>query len=152
LSDAERTIAVSDVDAERFRDEFGVARVRVVENGVDTQHFQPSAAPPDPLRRHIAKLPGVELFGNVPDVRPFLATCGMLVVPLRIGGGSRLKILEALASGTPVVSTLVGAEGRNLAPGLHFEQVDDVSQMSDAIVQAIRHPARARRQAESGRR
>jgi len=50
LCDAERTIAVSDVDAERFRDEFGVARVRVVENGVDTQYFQPSPAPRDSAR------------------------------------------------------------------------------------------------------
>ena len=51
------------------------------------------------------RLSGVELHANVPDVRPYLADCGLLVVPLRIGGGSRLKILEALASGTPVVST-----------------------------------------------
>ena len=55
--------------------------------------------------------PGVRVFADVPDVRPFLATCGMLVVPLRIGGGSRLKILEALATETPVVSTRVGRGG-----------------------------------------
>ena len=66
--------------------------------------------------------PGVELHANVPDVRPFLAACGVLVVPLRIGGGSRLKILEALASGLPVVSTRVGAEGLHLEPGRHLDR------------------------------
>ena len=73
--------------------------------------------PPEWLRAKVANTPGVRVFADVPDVRPFLATCGMLVVPLRIGGGSRLKILEALAAGTPVVSTRVGAEGLELAPG-----------------------------------
>ena len=73
--------------------------------------------PPDWLKARAAALPGVNVFADVPDVRPFLAHCGMLVVPLRIGGGSRLKILEALASGTPVISTRVGAEGLKLTPG-----------------------------------
>ena len=59
---------------------------------------------------------GVELHADVADVRPFLARSGVLVVPLRIGGGSRLKILEALATGLPVVSTRVGAEGLDLEP------------------------------------
>ena len=69
------------------------------------------------LRKTRPTTPGVELHANVPDVRPFLAECGVLVVPLRIGGGSRLKILEALASGMPVVSTRIGAEGLSLEPG-----------------------------------
>ena len=59
--------------------------------------------PPDSLRTEAANRPGVELHADVPDVRPFLRSAGMLVVPLRIGGGSRLKILEALATGTPVI-------------------------------------------------
>ena len=50
--------------------------------------------PPDWLKARVASTPGVRVFADVPDVRPFLATAGMLVVPLRIGGGSRLKILE----------------------------------------------------------
>ena len=72
--------------------------------------------PPEWLRAKVANTPGVRVFADVPDVRPFLATAGMLVVPLRIGGGSRLKILEALATETPVVSTRVGAEGLQLTP------------------------------------
>ncbi len=60
--------------------------------------------------------PGAELHADVPDVRPFLARAGFLIVPLRIGGGSRLKILEALAAGTPVVST----QSRCGRTGTHF--------------------------------
>ena len=50
----------------------------------------------------------MELHADVADVRPYLGRSGVMAVPLRIGGGSRLKILEALATGLPVVSTRVG--------------------------------------------
>jgi glycosyltransferase involved in cell wall biosynthesis len=107
--------------------------------------------PPESLRQRVSSLPGVELHGSVPDVRPFLRQCGVMAVPLRIGGGSRLKILEALASGLPVVSTRVGAEGLWLKPGHHLEVVDAVDGMAEALVRSIRNPLRAREQAEWGR-
>jgi glycosyltransferase involved in cell wall biosynthesis len=108
--------------------------------------------PPEWLRARVADTPGVELYADVPDVRPFLAACGMLAVPLRIGGGSRLKILEALATETPVVSTRVGAEGLNLTPGRDLVQTDGPEGMADAIVSGIRHPYELEETAESGRR
>ena len=61
-------------------------------------------------------------------------------MPLRIGGGSRLKILEALATECPVVSTPVGAEGLELIPGRHFVEVDRLEGMAAALVEGIRHP------------
>src|SRR5262249_39242389 len=67
--------------------------------------------PPAALVERVRGLEHVELHANVADVRPYLAASGVMAVPLRIGGGSRLKILEALACGLPVVSTRVGAEG-----------------------------------------
>jgi glycosyltransferase involved in cell wall biosynthesis len=76
----------------------------------------------------------------------------MLVVPLRVGGGSRLKILEALASATPVVSTRVGAEGLHLEPDKHLTVVEGIDEMQGAVVDAIRDPDRLRLQAEAGRR
>ena len=57
------------------------------------------------------------LTGNLPDVRPAIAGSAVCVVPLRIGGGTRLKILQAMALGTPVVSTSKGAEGLDVTPG-----------------------------------
>jgi glycosyltransferase involved in cell wall biosynthesis len=72
-------------------------------------------------------------------------------VPLRIGGGSRLKILEALAAGVPVVSTRVGAEGLCLEPGRHLTVVERVEEMAAALVQVTRAPEAAHAQAECGR-
>jgi polysaccharide biosynthesis protein PslH len=88
----------------------------------------------------------------VPDVRPFLARAGFLIVPLRIGGGSRLKILEALAAGTPVVSTRVGAEGLELASGRDLIVADTQEQLANAALAAIQRPEELTDTAESGRK
>jgi glycosyltransferase involved in cell wall biosynthesis len=108
-------------------------------------------SPPDWLRRRVRDVPGVELHADVPDVRPYLAQSAVLAVPLRIGGGSRLKILEALAAGLPVVSTRVGAEGLALRPGEDYTLADTVEQMSEALADCLLRPDGARRQAERGR-
>jgi glycosyltransferase involved in cell wall biosynthesis len=107
--------------------------------------------PPDWLRRQAAATPGVDLHANVSDVRPYLTASTVMAVPLRIGGGSRLKILEALAAGVPVVSTRVGAEGLCLEPGRHLTVVEGVPDMAAALVRCLRAPEAARAQAERGR-
>jgi polysaccharide biosynthesis protein PslH len=108
--------------------------------------------PPDSLRQRAATTPGLELHADVPDVRPFLAQAALMVVPLRIGGGSRLKILEALAAGTPVVSTRVGAEGLCVEHGTHLTVVDRIDQMAGSIVDVLRDPTAARAMAQCGRK
>jgi polysaccharide biosynthesis protein PslH len=65
----------------------------------------------------LAGHPGIEVTGTVADVRPYYNEAVAAVVPLRTGGGTRLKILEAMASGVPVVSTALGAEGLEVSPG-----------------------------------
>jgi glycosyltransferase involved in cell wall biosynthesis len=107
--------------------------------------------PPGWLLERTAKEPGVELHADVPDVRPFLGGGGVLAVPLRVGGGSRLKILEALATGLPVVSTRVGAEGLLLRPGEHYVAAEP-DEMAAALIDAVRHPERLVGQAEAGQR
>jgi glycosyltransferase involved in cell wall biosynthesis len=107
--------------------------------------------PPTWLREAVSRHRGVELHGSVPDVRPFIAQAGVMAVPLRIGGGSRLKILEALASALPVVSTRIGAEGLDLDPVRHATIVADESKMAEALIHAIRQPAASQAQAIAGR-
>jgi glycosyltransferase involved in cell wall biosynthesis len=108
--------------------------------------------PPECLRRRVAEAPGVELHGDVPDVRPFLSRAAVMVVPLRIGGGSRLKILEALAAGTPVISTKVGAEGLDARKGEHLVVVERCEDMARAILDHGRDDAAITRMSRAGRR
>ncbi|MBV8808432.1 MAG: glycosyltransferase, partial [Acidobacteriaceae bacterium] len=68
--------------------------------------------------------PLVTVTGTVPDVRPYLWGSAISIVPLRVGGGTRLKIFEAMAAGTPVVSTTVGAEGLPVRHGDNIRLAD----------------------------
>jgi len=63
------------------------------------------------LANLIKNIPGIKLLGWVPDIRPFLSMCKIAVVPIRIGGGTRMKIFEAMAMKKAVISTAIGAEG-----------------------------------------
>ncbi len=107
--------------------------------------------PSERLRSEAARA-GVEVTGTVDDVRPHLARAAVVVVPLRVGGGTRLKILEALAMAKPVVSTTIGAEGLPLTPGTHFLQADAPSDFAAAVVGLLRDAPRRRELGEAGRR
>ncbi len=83
--------------------------------------------------RELASLPGVEVTGTVDDVRPYYHEAVAAVVPLRVGSGSRLKILEAMAAGIPVISTSLGAEGLDVS---HRENIligDGTRELKEAI-------------------
>lgn len=80
---------------------------------------------------------GVVLTGYLDDVRPTVAQSWVCVVPLRLGGGTRLKILEAMALGTPVVSTSKGAEGLDVTPGEDILIADTAAEFADAVLQLL---------------
>lgn len=91
-----------------------------------------------------AREPGVIVVGRVEDVRPYMERASLYVVPLRIGGGTRLKIFEAMAMGLPVVSTRVGAEGLPVTDGQDIVLADAPAQFADGVVQLLTDQARAR--------
>ena len=194
----DRVIAVSEPDAKLVREWFGVDRVGVVDNGVDTAHFEgvrpapasrtilylgaldwrpnldaviqlldevfpavrraiPEArlqivgrSPSESLRQRARECPGVELHADVPDVRPYMETSAVMAVPLRIGGGSRLKILEALAARLPVVSTPVGAEGLELRDGEELRLADRSEEMARTLIDVLSHPDKTMKMVERG--
>ncbi|QGJ69198.1 Glycosyltransferase involved in cell wall biosynthesis [Planctomycetales bacterium 10988] len=94
---------------------------------------------------------GIEVTGTVPDVRPYLQDASMVVVPLNIGGGTRLKIFEAMAMGKAVVSTTLGAEGLPIQHGKHFLQADGSEDFSDAVISVLQQPERSETLGESAR-
>ncbi len=86
---------------------------------------------------------GVSVTGSVEDVRPYLRQGNVFVAPLRMGSGTRLKILEAMSSGLPVVSTTIGIEGIAATPGREALVADDPKNFASCILKLLADPARA---------
>jgi glycosyltransferase involved in cell wall biosynthesis len=97
--------------------------------------------PSEYLRRRLSHLSGIEFAGMVPDVRAELEKAAVCVVPLRIGSGTRLKILEAAAMRKPVVSTRIGAEGLNFGDGFEIVLSDDPQEFAQAVAGLLASPA-----------
>jgi len=103
----------------------------------------------------LASLPddaAVVLTGWVEDVRPYIAAASVYVVPLRIGGGTRLKILEAMAMGKAMVSTTLGCEGFEVVDGQELLIADEPSEFAAAVLQLLRQPATRERLGRAARR
>lgn len=94
---------------------------------------------------------GVTGHGRVPDVRPYLAKSAVLVVPLRVGGGMRLKILDFLASGKAVVTTTIGAEGNLAVNGRDLLIADSPKDFASAVLSLLNDPKRRSELGENGR-
>jgi sugar transferase (PEP-CTERM/EpsH1 system associated) len=96
--------------------------------------------------------PDVDVTGYVADVRPWLARAGVVVVPVRSGSGTRLKVLEAMAAGKAIVSTALGVEGIAVEPGLHALVTDTAAGFGAAVSEVLADPARGRALGDSARR
>jgi glycosyltransferase involved in cell wall biosynthesis len=190
-------IAVSEADARRMREMFGIDHVTEIPTGVDVDYF----AKPEKveavadlvftgsmdwlpnvdgvtwfaneiLPRVRSRLPEctvavvgrnagreilelaerdsrIRVTGTVPDIRPYLWGAKAAIVPLRIGGGTRLKIYEAMAASTPQVSTTIGAEGLEYRDGRDIHIADRPEEFAEQCVALIESAEKRRKTAES---
>ena len=189
LSAADLVFCCSEADARLLHEVAprGKARIEVVPNGVDTEHFQPgSRASTDPtllfsgsagygpnddavawlakdilplIRRAVSGCrlclagskaaihwgrfadgdPMIEVASDAPDMRPWFAKASVCLVPLRSGGGTRLKVLEAMSMGRAVVSTSIGAEGIEALPDLHLLIADTPESFARAVIELLQN-------------
>ena len=108
--------------------------------------------PTSRVRALHAPASGVTVTGSVPDVRPYLESAELFIVPLRVGGGTRLKIYEGMAMGLPTVSTTIGAEGLPLTDGEHIVLADDAQAFARACIAMLANTERAAAVGQSGAR
>jgi glycosyltransferase involved in cell wall biosynthesis len=106
---------------------------------------------PSPAVKALADDKTISVTGEVDTVEPCYERADIVVVPIRFGGGTRIKILEALALGRPVVSTSIGAEGLDLVDGRDILIADDVESFAAACLRLIADPELRRKMIASGR-
>jgi glycosyltransferase involved in cell wall biosynthesis len=116
-------------------------------------HFYVVGQKPHPRLDSLRCNPAVTITGFVPRSPPYIAAATVYVVPLRMGGGTRLKILESMALGRAVVSTSLGFQGfPSMKPGKHLRVEDEDVGFAHAVVDLLRDPVQRRTLGESARR
>jgi glycosyltransferase involved in cell wall biosynthesis len=113
----------------------------IVEKSPETR-FWVVGKDPHPRLVPLAEDPAIVMTGWVDDVRPYIAAAGIYVVPLRMGGGTRLKVLEAMAMGKAIVSTTVGAEGFDVASERELVLADTPEAFAAAVLDLLDEGAR----------
>ena len=103
---------------------------------------------PAPAIQALARKTGIAVTGTVPDVRPWLHGGKISIVPLRIGGGTRLKIYESMAAQVPVVSTAIGAEGLDWSDGQNILIADSPTNFANRCLQLLEDPTQAQKLAQ----
>lgn len=129
---------------------FATQVLPLVQQTVPDARFVIVGADPPPAVQTLQS-PHIEVTGRVEDVRPYLATAALAVVPLFSGGGTRLKILEAFATGVPVISTTIGAEGIEAVDRDHLLLAHDPQRFADGVNSLLGDSDLAERRASSGR-
>lgn len=122
-----------------------------IQSEVSDVQFSIVGGNPSARVQKLAERNSVIVTGRVPEIKPYFAEATVFVVPLRIGSGTRLKILEALAMGKAIVSTSVGAEGLDLKDGEEIFIADEPKPFAEAVTRLLTDPALRRRIGENGR-
>jgi len=157
-------IVVSRQDEETLLHMAPGLRTMIVPNGVDVEYFtldpeQEASVrffavgqdPPKELKDFAARDPRVVITGYVTDIRPLVRKSSVYVVPLRVGGGTRLKVLDAMAMGKAMVSTSIGCEGIDLRPGEHLVLADTPEEFAKETVALLADKARRLRLGRAAR-
>ncbi len=108
-------------------------------------------AEPSKEIRQLGERPGITVTGTVPDVRSYVRSAAVSVAPLEIARGTQNKILEAMAMGVPVVSSVVAAGGVDAVPGEHFLTAGDADTLAEQVIGLLQNPARRAELGASGR-
>ena len=124
----------------------------IIQREIPSIQFVIAGKNPTPEIREYSTDPQIEVTGYVKDIRECFSKASIVVVPLRIGGGTRLKILEAMAMGVPVISTSVGAEGLNLVHKQDILIADTPNQFAREVIQLCRDEVTQQRLAKNGRK
>ena len=136
------------VDAVRW---FGQDIYPQVRQEVSSARFFIVGKNPKPAVQNLGDREGITVTGAVPDVRPYIAGATVFVVPVRMGGGTRFKILEALALRRAVVSTPTGAEGFRVQSGHELALAESVEDLSRAVVDLLTDSEKRKQLGEAGR-
>jgi len=105
----------------------------------------------DPGEKQLPATPNVSVAGRVPGIREWIAGSMVSIAPIRMGGGTRLKILEAFALGTPVVATSKAAEGLSAKDGEHFISADTPIDFAQSVLRLLRNAEESRQLAYRAR-
>lgn len=119
-----------------------------IREAIPNARFQIIGRAPLPPVQKLAEIPGIEVTGTVADVRPLLRNAHAMVVPLRVGGGTRIKIYEAMAAEVPVISTSIGAEGLPLQADREILFADTADETVHQVVRLLNNPDLARQLAD----
>ena len=130
------------LDAAEFLCDVILPRIRA--RRPDTALWLVGNAPPQALQARAERVPGIVVTGRVPDVRPYLSAADVVVCPLRVGGGIKVKVLEALAMRKATVTTSIGIQG--LGPAIRDAVIvhDDPLRFAQATISLLDDPRRRR--------
>ena len=123
---------------------FSASILPLIKRRIPDVRFWVVGRTPPPEIWKLAEQEGVKITGTVADVRDYYRQAKVFVVPLRLGGGTKLKTLEAMAMGLPIVSTAVGAQGLDIKSGQHICIADRPEDFAARVVELIAEPDKAR--------
>lgn len=124
----------------------------LIQKSVPDVKFTIVGGNPSKQVQQLANEEGIEVTGRVPEIKPYFAEATIFIVPLRIGSGTRLKILEALAMGKAVVSTTVGAEGLSFQNREEIIIADEPAVFAEEVIRLLTIPALRKDIGQNGRK